>query len=43
MGPLSLPTSGCVYLDANTIIYSYEQVEPYRAVLDAFWRDVSLE
>ena len=37
MGPLSLPISGCVYLDANAIIYSYELVEPYRTLLEPVW------
>ena len=41
MGPLNLPTRGCVYLDANTIIYSYEQVEPYRTLLEPVWLGAS--
>lgn len=38
MGSLILPPSGSVYLDANSIIYSYERVAPYVALLDPFWR-----
>lgn len=37
MGPLSLLTSGRVYLDANAIIYSYERIEPYRTLLEPLW------
>lgn len=37
MGPLTLPTTGAVYLDANAIIYSYELVEPYRTLLEPVW------
>jgi len=37
VGPLTLPASGCVYLDANCIIYRYELVEPYRTLLDLVW------
>lgn len=28
MGPLTLPTGGSVYVDANAIIYSVERIEP---------------
>lgn len=37
MGSLSLPSSGSVYLDANSIIYSVEGVEPYRTLLEPLW------
>ena len=37
MGPLTLPTSGLVYLDANGLIYSVERVEPYRTLLQPMW------
>jgi predicted nucleic acid-binding protein len=37
VGPLNLPASGSVYLDANAIIYSYELVEPYRTLLEPVW------
>ncbi len=33
MGGLALPEHGTVYLDANSIIYSVERIEPYRTVL----------
>ena len=38
MGPLTLPTHGPVYLDANGFIYSVERVEPYRTLLDPMWQ-----
>ena len=38
MGPLTLPTHGPVYLDANGFIYSVERVEPYRTLLEPMWR-----
>ena len=41
MGPLALPTSGTVYLDANCFIYSVERIDPYRKILDALWQAVS--
>ena len=34
MGPLTPPTHGPVYLDANGFIYSVERVEPYRTLLE---------
>ena len=34
MGSLNLPTGGLAYLDANSVIYSVEGVEPYRTLLD---------
>ncbi|HEX5439570.1 MAG TPA: PIN domain-containing protein [Ktedonobacterales bacterium] len=37
MGALSLPSSGTVYMDANSIIYSIERVEPYRTLLEPLW------
>ena len=33
MGPLTLPTGGPLYIDANAIIYSVERVEPYHGLL----------
>lgn len=42
MGELTLPTSGTVYLDANTFIYSIERIDPYRAILDTLWQAVSM-
>ena len=38
MGPLTLPTHGPVYLDANGFIYSVERVEPYRTLLEPVWQ-----
>ncbi len=43
MGALTLPTSGKVYLDANSIIYSVERIEPYRTLLDPLWQAAGLE
>lgn len=37
MGPLTLPTHGPVYLDANGFIYGVERVEPYRTLLEPMW------
>ena len=39
MGPLTLPTGGSVYIDANAIIYSVERVEPYRSLLAPMWEE----
>ena len=39
MGPLTLPTGGAVYVDANAIIYSVERVEPYHSLLAPMWED----
>ena len=38
MGALTLPASGSVYLDAKSIIYSVERIEPYRSLLRPLWR-----
>ena len=38
MGPLTLPTHGPVYLDANGFICSVECVEPYAALLEPMWQ-----
>ncbi len=32
-----LPESGTVYLDANSIIYTIEGIEPYLTMLDPIW------
>lgn len=37
MGGLTLPDSGAVYLDTNSIIYSVERIEPYRSLLLPVW------
>lgn len=37
MGGLALPEHGIVYLDANSIIYSVERIEPYRTILQPIW------
>ena len=39
MGPLTLPTGGSVYIDANAIIYSVERIEPYRELLAPMWQE----
>ena len=39
MGPLTLPVTGLVYLDANGLIYSVERVEPYRTLLEPMWQE----
>ena len=38
MEPLILPSTGLVYVDASSLIYSVERVEPYRALLEPMWR-----
>ena len=38
MGPLNLPTAGLVYIDASSLIYSMERVEPYRTLLESMWQ-----
>ena len=37
MGPLGLPPTGLVYVDANVLIYSVERIEPYRSLLEPMW------
>ena len=39
MGPLILPLTGLVYLDASSLIYSVERVEPYRTLLEPMWQE----
>ncbi len=39
MGPLMLPAGGTVYVDANTMIYSVERIEPYRGLLAPMWQE----
>ncbi len=41
MGELTLPTSGTVYLDANSFIYSIERIDPYQDILNTLWQAVS--
>ena len=38
MGPLTLPRAGLVYLDASSLIYTVERVEPYRTLLAPMWQ-----
>ena len=38
MGPLALPIAGLIYLDASSLIYSVERVEPYRTLLEPMWQ-----
>ncbi len=37
MGQLILPPSQYVYVDANTVIYSVEKIEPYCTLLQPLW------
>ena len=37
MGTLILPPAGSVYVEANTVIYAVEKVEPYKSLLDPLW------
>ena len=37
MGALTLPPTGLIYLDASSLIYSVERIEPYRALLEPMW------
>ena len=37
MGPLTPPSSGAVYLDANAFIYSVEKIEPQSAAIGPIW------
>jgi predicted nucleic acid-binding protein len=37
MGTLILPPAGSVYVDANTVIYAVEKIEPYKSFLDPLW------
>ena len=39
MGPLVLPSTGQIYLDASSLIYSVERVEPYRTLLKPMWQE----
>lgn len=39
MEPLELPDAGLVYIDANSLIYSMERVEPYRSLLEPMWQE----
>ena len=39
MGPLNLPLAGLVYIDASSLIYSVERVEPYRTLLEPMWQE----
>ncbi len=37
MGPLTVPTTGSVYVDACALIYAVEKVPPYCALLQPLW------
>ena len=39
MGPLTLPRTGLIYIDASGLIYSMERVEPYRELLEPMWQE----
>jgi predicted nucleic acid-binding protein len=38
MGTLIIPSSGTVYVDANTVIYAVERIEPYYTLLEPLWQ-----
>ncbi|HEU5015597.1 MAG TPA: type II toxin-antitoxin system VapC family toxin [Roseiflexaceae bacterium] len=38
MGVITVPASGRVYIDANTVIYAVERIEPYSAMLEPLWQ-----
>lgn len=40
MGSIALPTSGEIYFDAQSVIYSVERHPVYAAVLDPLWHAV---
>jgi len=37
MGSLIIPSAGSIYIDANTVIYAVERIEPYRSLLEPLW------
>jgi len=37
MGSLILPPAGSVYVDANSVIYAVEKIEPYCSFLVPLW------
>jgi hypothetical protein len=37
MGALTLPTSGLVYVDTMTVIYTVERMLPYAPLLQPLW------
>ncbi|MBV9849995.1 MAG: PIN domain-containing protein [Armatimonadetes bacterium] len=37
MGSLTLPSSGCVYVDANVVIYAVEKIAPYESFMAPLW------
>jgi predicted nucleic acid-binding protein len=41
MGTLTPPAGSSLYLDANCIIYSVEQIEPYAGLLLPIWQGAS--
>lgn len=43
MGSLSVPASGLVYVDTNTVIYAVERIEPYRTLLEPLWQAAQLQ
>ena len=38
MGVISVPASGWVYVDTNSVIYAVEHIEPYRTLLEPLWQ-----
>ena len=39
MGPLTLPLTGLINIDASGLIYSMERVEPHRTLLEPMWQE----
>jgi predicted nucleic acid-binding protein len=37
VGALALPTYGEIYLDANSVIYTIERIDPYLTILNPLW------
>ena len=41
-GPLSLPERGPVYLDATSLIYGVERIEPYYSAIEPVWQQARM-
>jgi len=39
VGSLTLPPDGLVYVDASSLIYSVDRLEPYRTLLEPMWQE----
>lgn len=42
MGPLTFPERGPIYLDATSLIYGIERVEPFRSVIEPLWEQARM-